>query len=330
MFRYILRFCIQPGFHQDKRLENLIKFCKEANIDEVTFLIGPEELNTGHPTKEEVEPWLETIAKAKEVLAPMGIKTSINPWTTLLHTDRGRKLKVGQNFTLMVDPYGNRASAVACPLCETWRSYITGMFAYYASIKPHMIWIEDDFRFHNHEPLIWGGCFCELHMKEFSKRVGKNLSREEFVEGILKPGEPHLYRKIWLDTCRETMTELAKLISDAVHNVSPETHIGLMSSDPTVHCIEGRDWGRILNNLSGKITLPANRPHLPSYIEITPQIYFIRFNSVSKLTKAFIPDKTLVYPELENFPYSLFSKSKTFTQFQLETSIILDSDGITL
>jgi len=330
VFRYILRFGIQPGFHEDRRLETLIEFCKEASIDEVMFFIGPEELNSGHLTKEEAEPWLEGIAKAKRLLDPIGIKTSINPWATLLHTDRGRRLKSGQNFTLMVDPYGNRASAVACPLCENWRRYIVEMFSLYASIRPYMIWIEDDFRLHNHEPLIWGGCFCELHMKEFSRRAGKILSREEFVEGILRPGDPHPYRKVWLDVCRETMIELAKIISDAVHKVSPETYVGLMSSDPEVHCIEGRDWHGILDNLATQSTPSINRPHLPSYTEVTPQVYIMRFNAVSRLTKTFIPDHTMVYPELENFPFSLFSKSKAFTRFQLETSSVLDSDGITL
>ena len=57
-YQYILRFTVQPGFHEDDRLEKLVAFCKEARIDDVTFFINGEELNTGHLTIEETTPWL--------------------------------------------------------------------------------------------------------------------------------------------------------------------------------------------------------------------------------------------------------------------------------
>ena len=47
----------------------------------------------------------------------------------MLHADRGRKLKEGQNFRLMVDLYGNEATAVACPLCSNWQKYIAKMYS---------------------------------------------------------------------------------------------------------------------------------------------------------------------------------------------------------
>jgi hypothetical protein len=238
---YILRYAVQPGHHEEKRMDELVSFCKKARIDDVMFFIDCEELSQGHLSIEETRPWMKVIAYGKERLEPLGITTSINPWPTLLHCDRGRKLKEGQDFRLMVDPYGNNANAVVCPLCSEFQKYITEMYAYYASIKPNMLWVEDDFRLHNHGPLSWGGCFCEAHMEEYSRRAGRKLTREEFVEGVLKPGNPHLYRKIWLDMARETMVKLAQSIGESVHKVSPTTRVGLMSSNPEVHCAEGRD-----------------------------------------------------------------------------------------
>lgn len=35
-----------------------------------------------------------------------------------------------------------------------------------------VIWIEDDFRLHNHASLEWGGCFCKLHRAAFTERIG--------------------------------------------------------------------------------------------------------------------------------------------------------------
>ena len=106
-FLYILRFCVQPGHHEEERLKELISFCEKGLINDVMFFIDCEDINQGHITKEEVKSWMQLIERAGKILEPMGITTSINPWITLNHADRGRKLKEGQNFQLMVDPYGN-------------------------------------------------------------------------------------------------------------------------------------------------------------------------------------------------------------------------------
>lgn len=328
-FKYILRFTIQPGYFEEERLTKLITFCKQARIDDVTFFVDCEELNGGHIDPEGLKPWLKMISRAKEKLQELGVTTSVNPWTTLLHGDRGRRLKPGQNFTLMVDPNGNHATAQACPIDPAWRKYIADIYAQYATVQPEYIWVEDDFRFFNHPPLTWGGCFCDLHMAEYSRRADIVLTRQEFVEGILKPGEPHPYRKIWLDCCLAAMVENAKIIGDAVHSVSPDTKVGLMSSNPAAHCAEARDWYGILNGLSAG-TVPVNRPALMSYSEVTPQKYLWDFSAVARLTRALVPSETEIYPELDNGPFSRFSKSHASTRLQLETSLFLCSDGITL
>lgn len=329
-YKYILRFGLEPGFHVEERLETLASFCKDAKIDDVMFFINMEELNQAHISFEETQPWLDLIARGKEVLDSIGVTTSINPWITLLHTDRGRTLKPGQNFRLMVDPKGREATAVACPISPEFQKYIIEMYFRYASVRPNMLWVEDDFRLHNHAPLTWGGCFCDLHMDEFSRRAGRTLTREEFVEGLLQPGEPHPFRKIWLDVAREQMVELASSIGHAVHSVSPSTTVGLMSSVPATHCAEGRDWAGVLGGLAGPDRPMVDRPHLPSYYDVTSQQYLKYFSYFSRATQAVVPESTHLYPELENFPFSRFSKSYSFARFQIESSLALDPKGITL
>ena len=171
-FSYHLRICIDPHYFTQQRCETLLTFCRHARIDEVMFFFDCEELNVGHITLEQLKPWLVLIAQMKQRLAEMGIQTSINPWETILHTDRGRTLQRGQDFRQMVDPYGHTATAVVCPLCENWRAYIKDIYTACAQLKPHVLWIEDDFRLHNHGPLIWGGCFCQeqfVHNKEIQR-----------------------------------------------------------------------------------------------------------------------------------------------------------------
>ena len=82
-FKYLVRCAIQPGFHEDEKLKNLVEFCKASKADDVMFFINCEDLNQGHLTMEETKPWMDLISRAKPVLAGIGVTTSINPWTSL-------------------------------------------------------------------------------------------------------------------------------------------------------------------------------------------------------------------------------------------------------
>ena len=57
-FLYILRLAMAPGLREEERVDSLVSFCRQAQIDDVAFILWAEELNTGHPTPEETEPWL--------------------------------------------------------------------------------------------------------------------------------------------------------------------------------------------------------------------------------------------------------------------------------
>ena len=328
-YDYVLRYSVEPGCCEQERMDALVDFCKTSHTPEVMFFVQPEELNTGHTTLTELDEWMRVIREGQRRLTEIGVRTSINPWMTTLHCDRGRTLKPGQNFRLMVDPKGRQATACACPLDESWLDNLCACYAKYAEIAPEVLWIEDDFRLHNHNPLFWGGCFCEEHMKVYSALAGKNLTREEFVAGVCGKGEVHPYRKIWLDVSRKTILHMAERVAKAVFAVNPDVRLGLMTSDPAVHCAEARDWPALMDRLTGN-KRPHVRIHLPAYSEVTTQQYGINFQFVSRLTKAMLPEDIEIYPELENFPDTRFSKSCAFSRFQIETSAQLGAAGITM
>ena len=327
-FKYLFRFCCDPGFNDAEELASLKAYVDAARIDDVMVFANVEEINTGHTTPQEQDVYMGLMKRVRGAVGA-GVTMSVNHWPSLMHGDYGKGLREGQDFRLMVDPYGREAALCVCPLCEHWQSYLVEIYRRYAGLEPAYLWIEDDFRFHNHDPLTWGGCFCDEHMKLYSTMAGKALTRQEFVAGILQPGKPHPYRKIWLDACRDTMVALAKRLGRAVHAQSPGTHLSLMSSDPRVHCAEGRDWPGVLRGLACG-NAPVNRVHLPCYAEVAPSKYMMRFNMVSMLNRAFIPPETEVYPELENYPYSRFAKSIAFTRFELMSAAPLNMSGITI
>lgn len=328
-FQYIFRFCCDPGFNDKEEIDALMRYVDEADVDDVAVFCNVEEINTGHMSFSEQDVFLNMMKSIQPLLAQKGITMSVNHWHSVMHADLGKHFAENQHFRPMVDVEGNTAALCVCPLCTEWQDYIGKIYARYAELDPSILWVEDDFRLHNHDPLVWGGCFCDEHMKLYSRLAGKELTREEFLAGVLQPGEVHPYRKIWLDVARETMLSAARAISRAVREVSDRPKVGLMSSVPYVHAAEGRDWNAILNTLAGG-AVPVNRIHLPGYQESVPSTYLRNFNMVSMMNRAMIPAETEVYPELENFPFSLFSKSRAFTKFQLLSSLPLNLAGITI
>lgn len=328
-YLYSLRFAVDPGFTDARALADLPAFIEAAEIDDVMVFANVEELNTGHTDAVEREVFADLARRTAALSAEGGATMSLNPWHTIMHGDYGKKLRDGQNFRRMVDPTGRMADLSVCPLDTAWLSYLCDLYAFYARTRPRFLWLEDDFRYHNHWPLEWGGCFCDAHLAEFSRRAGRPVSRAEFVAGVVAPGQPHEFRRIWLETAEETLEAVAAAVGDAVRAVSPETTMGLMSSVPAVHAAEGRRWGRLLTALGGGEPA-ALRIHLPSYTERRPAEYLMLLHLVADLNRALLPPGTPVYPELENFPYSRFSTSLAFTRFQLLTAQVLDPAGMTL
>ncbi len=329
-FKYSLRFTLDPQSWDAQKEIKLLDFCKKGRIDDVAFFINPEELNQSHLDEKQIQVWLDTIAPVSKKLKQLGITTSLNPWTTIMHSDRGRKINPKLRFGTMMDYRGKQAESIACPADPAWQTYIANCYQQYASLQPTILWIEDDFRRYNHTPLKLG-CFCERHMYIYNQKLHTQQSRDEFVKHLLQPGEPTPERLVYLEVSRQEMIDVAKKIRQAVASVSPRTKLGLMSSFPDWHAVEGRDWSGLFDALSGQHPR-VSRPHLPAYNEVSPLKYSRDFEAITRTTAALVTNgtQTEFYPELENYMYSPFVKSNRFTQFQLESTALIGASGIFL
>ena len=329
-YRYILRYYIDPGFHEEERIVELVSLCRRGRIAEVMFFHNPEELFRGYPPEEENERWIALACKVKAALSQIGVEMSVNPWVTTVHLARGRRLPEGLNFRRMVGETGAEAPMTACPLSREWQTLLCGWFARIAGeVAPTAIWVEDDWRLHNHEPAMgWGGCFCDGHLRLFSSKIGRrNVAREELLREITVNGNLE-WRRVWLDLSRETLRLPAEELAEAVRKANPATRLGLMSSGPDTHSAEGRDWGALADALSpGKPLLL--RPHLPPYTEQNP---LMTPQTVARQAAAELPpERTELYPELENSPRcGLFSKSHAYSAWECLLSPLYGSRGITV
>lgn len=319
---------MQFGPHQDAEeiTRQLLKLVRTAPVDEIMFFFFGEEMNNGHETIEEVKEWIERSRPYRKAVADAGIKVSLNPYHSLLHRSGERQLKPGQNWQPMVDQNGLEAGAVVCPLDKGWRAYFEETLRLYAKEGFRVIWIDDDFRYHNHRPLDWGGCFCPLHVAEFNRRTGANATREKIVASCTASGEPHPWREIWLDMWQETALELVEKWRRIVE--AGGSRLGLMSSRPEPHAAEGRRWEQWWKAFGGAKP-PVHRPHIWEYrdmLGVALPDCIAQFDQNRRLQ----PAQVETGAEIENYPYGSWIKSFRQTGASMALAHILGSTNLNI
>lgn len=327
--RYHLRFQIIPGKNVVRDARILARFCRAHGIEEVVLFFAAEEWNNGLLSKPAEDRWFDALRRIKPILDKAGIGVSLNPWMTVLHCDRGRRFPPDRTFQPMVSPRGEASRACASFADPAWRGYVFGLYGRFAALGFRVLWVEDDFRYHNHAPLTWGGGFEPAILKRFAKKVGRSVSRKAVVANVLRPGTPHPWRALWMETWREVQLEVAAGLADAVAKNTPSGgQLGLMSSLPATHSVEGRCWRSLFANLSigGRV---AHRPHFAGYTEGLG-----RGHSYSILMldaqRDFRPAGCEVAPEVENFPFTRWAKSDSQTWAQMAVCLFFGSDALLL
>lgn len=330
---YHLRFQIIPGANVERDARILARFCREHEIEEAVLFVAAEEWNNGLLSPHEEDAWFDAVARTKPILEKAGVVCSLNPWMTVLHADRGRRFPRTRKFAPMVSPAGEASTACASFADPAWREYVRRLYGRFARLGFRVLWVEDDFRYHNHEPLTWGGGFEPEMIARFEKLIGRKTSREEVVANILKPGRPHPWRKLWQETWRETQLEVAAALAGAVEANAPKmqpsaSRLGLMSSNPNIHSAEGRDWHKLFEALSIG-GLVAHRPAYASYVDWPGQqeVYGIMKLDVQR---GFRPEGVEVAPEVENYPFTAWSKSDSLTWAQMAMAQFYGSDALLL
>ncbi len=327
--RYYLRFQIIPGENVERDARILADFCKRHGIEEVVLFFAAEEWNNGLLSVREEDMWFDTVKKAKSILDKAGMRTSLNPWVTVMQIDRGRTFPHDRKFKPLVSPYGEKSKATASFADSRWRKYIYNQYGRFATLGFRVIWVEDDFRYHNHKPLRWGGGFEPEIIDRFARKVGYKITREEVVKNILKTGKPHPWRAKWMETWREIHLEVAKGLAKAVAENAPgKTKIGLMSSHPSIHSTEGRDWQKLFKvfSINGQV---AHRPHYAAYEE-TPGKNKDFSIMMLDVQRNFRPACCEVTPEVENSPFTNWNKSDSQTWAEMALCMFYGSDGLFL
>lgn len=298
----------------DRHLKWVQQICREARINEVIFLIDPEEHFFGFPTLDRIRCWSRTLKHAGELLRSKGILMSLNPWVTLGHGARGYAPPKELGFTAMMTGDDGAVSLdTACPADPAWQRYLAESYALFASANPEILWLEDDHRLHNHGAVRFG-CFAQPMLTEFAKRTGKLWEREDLVKAIV--GGKGKTRAQWLQFTGDLWIENVARIREFVDKMNPNVKLAQMTSSMAAHTAEGRRWAEYLVAMSG-VHRPITRPHFGPYRDTTGFDFTIGL-TLFRHGLAFAGRGTRCCPELENWPFSYFSKSRRQTILALE------------
>jgi len=118
-------------------------------------------------------------------------------------------------WQLAVKPDGTSTYRM-CPMDERFLAYISKTCRTFAEENIDFFMIDDDTR------LVWGlpGCFCPLHLAEFSKRTGRNWNREEVVSMLEKDGKGK-YAKVWESVKIDSLRRFFKTVREGFGDSIP-------------------------------------------------------------------------------------------------------------
>ena len=150
--------------------------------------------------------------------------SSLGHGGALSHED-GQDLEKAERYVRQVSLGGGTSEDSFCPMCEPFAGDYSAWIGRIAETGARMIMIDDDYRLSLHGP-GGPGCCCEKHMREYSRRVGRDMRREE-LEGLVFSGGPNRYRDAWLDMGRDALLGLARRIRAEVDRVDPTVRVGV-------------------------------------------------------------------------------------------------------
>ena len=150
----------------------------------------------------------------KEKLKEKNLKSGILVQASIGH---GYPLGAPSPFQKYINLNDGKQEHVCCPYDDNFCEHFKNVMATLASYEPDVIMVDDDFR------LMFrtgNGCACPLHMQEFNRRAGVDLTREELFEHLENDNQS-VYAKIYIETQRDALLKGARAMRAGIDSVNP-------------------------------------------------------------------------------------------------------------
>lgn len=277
----------------------------------------------GFPPLEVHRKTADIIAEQAEKFRKAGIRVSLQISNTVGHgeymkaQDCSGLVSDSSEAEHLVGPDGTVAGYCFCWNGEHFRDYVVKELQYYAKIKPHTVWFDDDLRPVNHNPVDCG-CFCDGCIKKFNKKYGTDFDREGLVNAI---GYGDLkYRKMFAEFSRKNIYDFAYLVSKTICDISPGTEMGYQ-----FYCnggLTGFNFDYIFDGLRDGSGKPSkSRPGGGCYDAHNPNDVLgksVVIDYQNSMLPAYVKE---IRPEIENLPDVVYGKSIASTCFETTVNL---------
>ncbi len=270
----------------------------------------------GKPPIDKTTPLCNKYLQFKEKLDAIGVPSGILVQSSLGH---GYPLNNPISFTPLKNLNDGEETFVGCPADERLREYLKNAFRQLATCHPSVIMIDDDFR------LLYRqghGCACHLHMAEFNRRTGLNMTREELWNYTQTHPINDPITRVFSDTQKDSLYETICAIREGIDEI-----------DPTIQgaiCVGGNfcEFGA----LTGKAFAGKGNPTI---VRVPNGIYApqnmrgfsnIAQRSARTITKLKREGVDVILAETDTIPFNRYGKSATVLHAQFTTDLL---DGCT-
>jgi hypothetical protein len=305
----ILRYYIKSELAEE-RLPELVDYCRRVKCRHILLFTSRYDEDVSFLPLNEIQTYVDRMQDWATRLRSEGIDVSVNVLQTMGHVFYPKTDVLELRFQRRVNLDGAESTAGACPLCSRLTDYLKKAYQIYATLKPVMLFVDDDFRGIMGEGLT---CFCPQHIQKVSQQLGRNVELDEVREVFQQEGFTHEnpVRLAVSEVQRAAWVNLAREIHRAVTPISPETRIGFMGANFPVGNF-GMDWKQVAEALAGTHR-PLFRPQICNYndhldLHQLPQL----LHNPLIIRKAF-GDSIEYCPEIENYTYTSWVKSVQMT-----------------
>lgn len=251
----------------------------------------------------------------RDKLRKMDLRSGILVQSSIGH---GYPLSEDSPFKKYVNLNNGKTETVCCPSDPDFCNYIRSAFAKLASTEPDVIMVDDDFR------LIFrpgNGCACQMHMGEFNRLSGLELTRQELFEKLKEDGSGNI-AKMYLQTQHTSLINAAKAMREGIDSVDP--------SIPGIYCAAGYNMESALDIatiIAGKGNPVKVRISNGAYVP--PGARFISFNFYRGAKQiAYIRDKVdTILAECDTIPWNQYAISVQWFHSHFTGSILEGTSG---
>lgn len=270
------------------------------------------------------------MVRAAKELRALGIMPSLQFQATLGHGD-GLSLTEdcsAKKWTGWTGSTGVEAKACNCPRQSGFLEYVRAVARLYAEFKPAYVWIDDDLRFDNHAPATAGsrpGCWCERCIADFNAATGGKWTRTSLDAAVANDAA---LMKSWIAFSEDSIAEVARVIAEEFHRISPDTRMALQHG--MTHTGTIKKILTVLRETSGRTV--GFRPGGGAYYDVNPNDQIVKsLYSARYRRKLGDPEMISLWtPEVESWPRVYGSRSAQSILVEGFSALMYGMDAVSL